>query len=66
MTPETSLTLTVTAWVSLVQGLFADLLHLPFPLSARFPWLGASIPSFVVAFLAMLAAGRRSGREGSA
>ena len=50
---------TVTAWVSLVQGLFADLLHLPFPLSARLPWLGASIPAFAVAFLAMLAVGRR-------
>jgi NCS1 family nucleobase:cation symporter-1 len=50
---------TVTAWVSLLQGLFADLLHLPFPLSARLPWLGASIPAFAVAFLAMLAVGRR-------
>jgi putative hydroxymethylpyrimidine transporter CytX len=50
---------TVTAWVSLMQGLFADLLHLPFPLSGRLPWLGASIPSFAVAFLAMLAVGRR-------
>jgi hypothetical protein len=50
---------TVTAWVSLVEGLFGGLLHLPFPLSARFPWLGASIPSFAVAFLVMLAVGRR-------
>jgi hypothetical protein len=49
----------VTAWVSLVEGLFAGLLHLPFPLSARFGWLGASIPSFAVAFLVMLAVGRR-------
>jgi NCS1 family nucleobase:cation symporter-1 len=56
---------TVTAWVSLVEGLFADLLNLPFPLSARLPWLGASIPAFLVAFLAMLAVGRRSGREGT-
>jgi NCS1 family nucleobase:cation symporter-1 len=51
---------TVTAWVSLVEGLFADLLDLPFPLSARLPWLGASIPAFAVAFLAMLAVGRRT------
>jgi nucleobase:cation symporter-1, NCS1 family len=51
---------TVTAWVSLVEGLFAGLLHLPFPLSARLPWLGASIPAFLVAALAMLAVGRRS------
>ena len=54
---------TVTAWVSLVERLFADLLGLPFPLSARLPWLGASIPAFAVAFLAMLAVGRRSRRE---
>jgi hypothetical protein len=45
--------------VSLLRGLFADLLHLPFPLSARLPWLGASIPAFAVAFLATLAVGRR-------
>jgi nucleobase:cation symporter-1, NCS1 family len=57
---------TVTAWVSLNQHLFAGLLHLPFPLSARFPWLGASVPSFAVAFLAMLAVGRRSRREAPA
>ena len=50
---------TVTARVSLVEDLFADLLGLPFPLSARLPWLGASIPAFAVAFLAMLAVGRR-------
>jgi len=56
---------TVTAWVSLVEGLFADLLNLPFPLSAQLPWLGASVPAFLVAFLAMLAVGRRSGREGT-
>ncbi|HEV3505832.1 MAG TPA: hypothetical protein VG637_11195, partial [Actinomycetes bacterium] len=50
---------TVTAWVSLVRWLFDGLLGLPFPLSDRLPWLGASIPAFAVAFLAMLAAGRR-------
>jgi nucleobase:cation symporter-1, NCS1 family len=49
----------VPAWVSLLDGLFADLLHLPFPLSARLPWLGASIPAFAVSFLAMLTVGRR-------
>jgi NCS1 family nucleobase:cation symporter-1 len=49
----------VEGWVSLLRGLFADLLHLPFPLSARLPWLGASIPAFAVAFLATLAVGRR-------
>ena len=35
---------TVTAWVSLVERLFADLVGLPFPLSARLPWLGARSP----------------------
>ncbi|HEV8425841.1 MAG TPA: cytosine permease [Actinomycetes bacterium] len=56
---------TVTAWVSLVEGLLGGLLNLPFPLSARLPWLGASVPAFLVAFLAMLAVGRRRGREGT-
>jgi NCS1 family nucleobase:cation symporter-1 len=50
---------TVGAWVSLNHALFAGLLRLPFPLSAREPWLGASLPAFAVAFLAMLATGRR-------
>jgi putative hydroxymethylpyrimidine transporter CytX len=50
---------TVQAWVSLLDGLFAGLLHLPFPLSARLPWLGASLPAFAVSFLAMLTVGRR-------
>jgi purine-cytosine permease-like protein len=57
---------TVTAWVSLVEGLFDGLLGLPFPLSARLPWLGASIPAFAVAFLAMLAVGRRPRKEAPA
>jgi purine-cytosine permease-like protein len=48
----------VGAWISLNRALFAGLLHLPFPLSARYPWLGASLPALVVAFLAMLATGR--------
>jgi hypothetical protein len=43
----------------LLDGVFADLLHLPFPLSARLPWLGASLPAFAVSFLAMLTVGRR-------
>jgi cytosine/uracil/thiamine/allantoin permease len=51
---------TVAAWVSLLDSLFAGLLHLPFPLSARLPWLGASIPAFAVSFLAMLTLGRRT------
>jgi hypothetical protein len=50
----------VAAWVSLLDSLFAGLLHLPFPLSARLPWLGASIPAFAVSFLAMLTLGRRT------
>jgi len=50
---------TVGAWISLNRTLFSGLLHLPFPLSARYPWLGASLPAFAVAFLAMLATGRR-------
>src|SRR5918995_1349138 len=54
---------TVPAWVSLTEALFGGLLPLPFPLSARLPWLGASIPAFLVAFLAMLAVGRRSREE---
>src|SRR6266511_4302003 len=57
---------TVAAWVSLLDGLFADLLHLPFPLSARLPWLGASIPAFAVSFLAMLIVGRRRTRRARA
>jgi purine-cytosine permease-like protein len=51
---------TVHAWVSLLDRVFADLLYLPFPLSARLPWLGASLPAFTVSFLATLTLGRRS------
>jgi nucleobase:cation symporter-1, NCS1 family len=54
---------TVAAWVSLLEGLFADLLHLPFPLSAHLPWLGASIPAFTVSFLTMLTVGRGKTRR---
>jgi putative hydroxymethylpyrimidine transporter CytX len=53
---------TVEAWVSLLHGVFAGLLHLPFPLSARLPWLGASIPAFAVSFLATLLMGHHSTR----
>jgi nucleobase:cation symporter-1, NCS1 family len=56
----------VEAWVSLLDGLFTDLLHLPFPLSARLPWLGGSIPAFAVSFLAMLIVGRRRTRTAPA
>jgi nucleobase:cation symporter-1, NCS1 family len=60
----------VQAWRSLLRTFFADLLRLPFPLSTDLPWLGASLPAFAVAFLAMLAVGRRrrrrTGTEGSA
>jgi len=38
----------IPGWKGLLQGA-AGLLALPFPLSVRFPWLGASLPSFVVA-----------------
>jgi NCS1 family nucleobase:cation symporter-1 len=57
----------VGAWVSLNRALFTGLLHLPFPLSVRSPWLGASLPAFAVAFLAMLAIGprRRPARDGA-
>ena len=57
---------TVEVWVSLLDGLFADLLHLPFPLSTRLPWLGASIPAFAVSFLTMLTVGRRRTRTARA
>ncbi|HYY79193.1 MAG TPA: cytosine permease [Actinomycetes bacterium] len=46
---------TVGAWVTLLGHLFHGLLRLPFPLSARLPWLGASVPAFLLAFLATLA-----------
>jgi len=50
---------TVGQWVAVSRAFFADLLHLPFPLAERLPWLGASVPAFVVAFLAMLLVGDR-------
>jgi NCS1 family nucleobase:cation symporter-1 len=53
----------VAAWRSLLEELFAGLLHLPFPLSAELPWLGASLPAFLVPFLAMAAIGRRRRRR---
>ena len=39
----------VPAWKAGLQTVFGSL-GLPFPLSGTAPWLGASIPSFVVAF----------------
>ncbi len=33
--------------------------HLPFPLSGAFPWLGASVPSFLLAFMLHLAMAHR-------
>jgi nucleobase:cation symporter-1, NCS1 family len=50
---------TVGPWVAASRVFFADLLHLPFPLAGRLPWLGASVPAFAVAFLAMLLVGQR-------
>lgn len=37
----------IPGWKSLLQAA-ASVLHMPFPLSAQYPWLGASIPSFLV------------------
>ncbi|MDQ7849283.1 MAG: putative hydroxymethylpyrimidine transporter CytX [Armatimonadota bacterium] len=51
-------------WKALLRG-SAAALSLPFPLSARFPWLGASVPSFIVAaalYLAVAAIGRKAPR----
>jgi hypothetical protein len=50
--------------VSLNRALFAGLLHLPFPFSIRYPWLGASLPAFAVAYLAMLAMDPPTARAG--
>ena len=47
----------VSGWATLLQRLFTGVLHLPFPLSGRLPWLGASVTSFVATFLAMLVVG---------
>jgi NCS1 family nucleobase:cation symporter-1 len=41
---------TVGWWVSAMKWLLHDIAHLPFPLSASVPWLGASVAAFVVAF----------------
>jgi nucleobase:cation symporter-1, NCS1 family len=40
----------VAGWAGLLERLFAGLAHLPFPLSAELPWLGASIPAFLLSF----------------
>lgn len=57
----------IPGWKGLLQGVFGPA-GLPFPLSARYTWLGASIPSFVVsAALYVLAAPavRRSDARGA-
>ena len=41
---------TVTWWVSACQWVLHTQLHLPFPLSTKLPWLGASIAAFAVSF----------------
>ncbi|MDQ7842322.1 MAG: putative hydroxymethylpyrimidine transporter CytX [Armatimonadota bacterium] len=38
----------IPGWKALLQSLFSAV-GLPFPLSARYPWLGASIPGFLLA-----------------
>ncbi len=45
----------IPGWRALLQGA-AGLLGVPFPLSSHFPWLGASVPSFVVSAALYLAA----------
>jgi NCS1 family nucleobase:cation symporter-1 len=53
----------IPGWKAGLGALFGAV-HLPFPLSARFPWLGASVPSFVLALFLYLAIVRRQ-RRGS-
>ncbi len=38
-------------WQDALSWLFAEVLHLPFPLTAELTWLGAAIPSFLAGFL---------------
>ncbi|MGQ0572382.1 MAG: putative hydroxymethylpyrimidine transporter CytX [Armatimonadota bacterium] len=52
----------VPAWKAVLQTVFGSL-GLPFPLSSTTPWLGASIPSFVVAFGLYSLFGRPSRNE---
>ena len=42
-------------WRDIAEWLFADTLGLPFPLTDEVTWLGAAIPSFLVAFATQLA-----------
>jgi len=42
-------------WLDMTEWLFADTLGLPFPLTDEVTWLGAAIPSFLVAFAVQLA-----------
>jgi purine-cytosine permease-like protein len=43
---------TVGWWTSAMEWLFSGLLGAPFPATASFPWLSASLVAFVVAFAA--------------
>jgi len=38
-------------WQDAMSRLFADLLHLPFPLTDEVTWLGAAIPAFLAGFV---------------
>ncbi len=42
-------------WRDVTEWLFADTLGLPFPLTDEFTWLGAAVPSFLVAFTVQFA-----------
>jgi NCS1 family nucleobase:cation symporter-1 len=55
----------IPGWTALLHAV-AGALGVPFPLSARHPWLGASVPAVVVsAILYLLAAGPHRWRGGS-
>ncbi len=44
-------------WQDSTRWLFADLLGLPYPLTEEHTWLGAAIPSFILAFAVQAAGG---------
>ena len=44
----------VVWWQDAMRWLFADALHLPFPLTDEVAWLGAAIPSFLAGFVVHL------------
>ena len=52
----------VVGWVETLGAGF-DRVGVPFPLNARYPWLGASLPALAFAFFAALAVGWRSRRR---